>query len=1223
MAAQIDIERAEERRTRVELTLGRIAQGWQHQVRGPAFTQALLDLLRSIHNQSTLRSYCFSILELWGWHEQKERRFITPDRLTRADAMEYATWLRDRERGLEGWRLSNDPQHLIDRAIFEVVDKEPGIDIEGIRRRLRARHSMTTIYRGELILRADHPEEGKPGGLGYHLACMVKRRMIQRTPTVEELRRQAGMIYRPDDREFSYYPPSVATKAGASRASTIVTRLSALSTLWRYMMKGENAPGREQPLIQHNIWLDPLRVYQAQAPSHRAATRAAKTPGRSLIMRLLEGTFYRTHGSEQAVEAARSVMWGGVIPPGSPDILPAFKDLRDRLLILVMVQLGVRAEELGSLRRGDLSGSPSVISIIGKGGKRRVLQVPPAVLRALDDLTAKLGGMAEHQRRNDRGSRAADLLANSSPLVPAIAYWGANSATPEKGLSRPAIARVLQRRAESIGIAPGSEEMARIHPHGLRHLFAHIAADSGTPMNRIQAMLGHASMGTTSVYVEERAPDKLIAEAFRGPVSAAAPAAPVIAPAVSPRSVREAPPWRPERQPISPPAPPMPPPRERIERIVEREERPALGEAPSRAVRRVAPEEEIETIERARGKPLTTEEHRKVQQCRSIRDTSLRKLCEIYQLHWGEKGDRQRLVKPETAAGPPRRAERKEILVETPRYLPNETRGERRERFKREEEQRIAQRSAVIRGETEIEVQSDARMFANVFSGKSSGLSWWTGSSGSMEPEMPVISSSQIGSCDEERQDELCGLLIKLWRRWYRETPDKAAALVLWVADALELSAQVERIVLERDGCWVTSGASWERTRVRGSRGSPDPRQVFREHIPGQIAAWFEAVAWQHRVSPGSPVGDKRRRSQKVLDERPPRWYESEDPIRDLSAYDRAELLDWLLALTGGMPESQDRRYIATWINDLCLMDEVLSEMKEDPYLGPSFVSRLIRDNSSYQELERKGQSYVANLLASTGGKDMSQAEQRRRGAEVLRMISEAQMAAQYSFRDAISSFTSSLDTFGMVHHRVTSRDDLEGGRTRLSSWYLGLVKEHIGAEVANDPVIKLVARCGSTPLATDEMRELLNVQSGTIRHSDDYIRRFALAYGSHSECVARRIARELWEIRKANPQSQYVTEPRYIMTLILSMRAFKVPCSKGQERKLREILGDREPAGIFGVWRKAQEDPYLAEEQRCPISEELEEEMGELQEMFIPNARGAPALPNPIQLMAAFQSLS
>ncbi len=725
MTSQIDIKRPERERSRVELTLGRIAQNWQHQPRGEAFTQALLDLFRSISNQESIRSYSFSILELWGWIEQHERRLITPDKISRAQASQYATWLRDRETGLEGWWLKQDRQHPLDLTIFDVVKGKPGINIDGIRRHLRSRVSLTTVYRGEVILKADHPQEGKPGGLGYHLACMVKHRMLRRTPSVEDLRRRAGIIYRPNDDEFSYYPPEVATAAGATRASTIVTRLSALSTLWRFMMKGENAPGRGDPLIKHNIWLDPLRIYQAQAPSHRAATRAAKTPGKDLIMKLLESTFHRTHGRERAVEAAQAVMWGGSLLPGSPDVVPSFKDLRDRFLILLAVQIGARAKELGSLRRKDVSGNPPVINITGKRGKRRSMQLPLAVLRALNELSSKLVSMAEHQSRTTGGSRAADLLSPDAPLVPAIAYWGANGGKIEKGLSRPAIAKALQRRAESIGIAPGSEDMNRIHPHGLRHLFAHIAADSGTPMNRIQAMLGHASMATTSIYVEERAPDKLIAEAFRG-----APEEPVRPSRPRPR---EEPRWHPDESPIAPPLAPMPPRRERVERLVEPVEQVALGQAPSKEVRRVRPEEEIETIERARAKPLTADEHRKVRKCRSIKETSIRKLCEIYQLHWGEQGDRQRLVKPDTAAGPPRKGERQEILVEQeeePKYIPNESKKERRERFKRDRGGEIARRAAAITGGLEIEVQSDAKMFANVFSGKSSGLSWWTGSSG-------------------------------------------------------------------------------------------------------------------------------------------------------------------------------------------------------------------------------------------------------------------------------------------------------------------------------------------------------------------------------------------------------------------------------------------------------------------------------------------------------------
>ena len=55
--------------------------------------------------------------------------------------------------------------------------------------------------------------------------------------------------------------------------------------------------------------------------------------------------------------------------------------------------------------------------------------------------------------------------------------------------------RKLPQLARKMGIT------RRVHPHALRHTFAHELNEEGVSMRLIQILLGHADLGTTAVYL--------------------------------------------------------------------------------------------------------------------------------------------------------------------------------------------------------------------------------------------------------------------------------------------------------------------------------------------------------------------------------------------------------------------------------------------------------------------------------------------------------------------------------------------------------------------------------------------------------------------------------------------------------------------------------------------------------------------------------------------------
>jgi hypothetical protein len=58
--------------------------------------------------------------------------------------------------------------------------------------------------------------------------------------------------------------------------------------------------------------------------------------------------------------------------------------------------------------------------------------------------------------------------------------------------------------------------MARVHPHGIRHLAGKWAQERGVPLPIIQAVMGHGSLATTGQYVEERDPERLCLSPAQG-----------------------------------------------------------------------------------------------------------------------------------------------------------------------------------------------------------------------------------------------------------------------------------------------------------------------------------------------------------------------------------------------------------------------------------------------------------------------------------------------------------------------------------------------------------------------------------------------------------------------------------------------------------------------------------------------------------------------------------
>ena len=146
--------------------------------------------------------------------------------------------------------------------------------------------------------------------------------------------------------------------------------------------------------------------------------------------------------------------------------------MRDRAMIELLYGGGLRVSELVSLRTEDYSESESILRVLGKREKVRLVPLP--------------AGTHEHLRRYLENGRPGLRKAKTGSHV----FLNNRGA----GLSRSGVFRILRRYAAQAGIEK------EIGPHTLRHTYAVHLVKNGADLRSVQELLGHASIVTTEVY---------------------------------------------------------------------------------------------------------------------------------------------------------------------------------------------------------------------------------------------------------------------------------------------------------------------------------------------------------------------------------------------------------------------------------------------------------------------------------------------------------------------------------------------------------------------------------------------------------------------------------------------------------------------------------------------------------------------------------------------------
>ncbi len=160
------------------------------------------------------------------------------------------------------------------------------------------------------------------------------------------------------------------------------------------------------------------------------------------------------------------------------------KELRDKAILEMLFSTGLRVSELCSLPR-DINLKSDELSVKGKGGKIRVVFISDrardavkAYLKARTDMSDGLFVRIDPDKTSKQDGKVSKK------------YVGKDYGN----LDRHSVEAIVKRYAIMAGIGK------KVTPHTLRHVFATDLLSNGADLRSVQAMLGHANIGTTQIY---------------------------------------------------------------------------------------------------------------------------------------------------------------------------------------------------------------------------------------------------------------------------------------------------------------------------------------------------------------------------------------------------------------------------------------------------------------------------------------------------------------------------------------------------------------------------------------------------------------------------------------------------------------------------------------------------------------------------------------------------
>jgi len=147
-----------------------------------------------------------------------------------------------------------------------------------------------------------------------------------------------------------------------------------------------------------------------------------------------------------------------------------FEGIRDKLIISLLYGTGIRLAELLHLKDTDVYQSESLLKVLGKRNKERIVPYPRSLNLLIDQY--------KNERNNLFGS-----------LAPKLFLTNTGNAVYEK-----LIYRVVNKYLAYV------TTIDQKSPHVLRHTFATHLLNRGADLNAVKEMLGHSNLSATQIY---------------------------------------------------------------------------------------------------------------------------------------------------------------------------------------------------------------------------------------------------------------------------------------------------------------------------------------------------------------------------------------------------------------------------------------------------------------------------------------------------------------------------------------------------------------------------------------------------------------------------------------------------------------------------------------------------------------------------------------------------
>lgn len=144
-----------------------------------------------------------------------------------------------------------------------------------------------------------------------------------------------------------------------------------------------------------------------------------------------------------------------------------FEGFRDRLIIEVFYQTGIRLSELVELKKSDIQNG--VIKVLGKRNKERLI---PITL----ELEQELKSFINHPVNLEHNSNSIFLTEKGNKIYPKLVYRRINYYL--------SLLTDMQKKS----------------PHVLRHTFATHMLNNGAGLETLKEILGHANLSATQIY---------------------------------------------------------------------------------------------------------------------------------------------------------------------------------------------------------------------------------------------------------------------------------------------------------------------------------------------------------------------------------------------------------------------------------------------------------------------------------------------------------------------------------------------------------------------------------------------------------------------------------------------------------------------------------------------------------------------------------------------------